>query len=144
MKLKTQRILLIGGGFFAICLAAFLALISFQDALVFYYLPSDLPKKKIAPNQRVRVGGFVEKGSFHQKGQDITFRITDEKSTLAVHFQGVLPDLFREGQGVVAEGYLESPSVFQAKAVLAKHDEKYMPKEVSDQLKQQGLWQDAQ
>lgn len=144
MKPKTQRLCLITGGFFALCLAAFLVLIAFQDALVFYYLPSELAQKNISPNQRIRIGGFVEKGSLQQQGRVSTFHITDQDKSIVVHYDGVLPDLFREGQGVVAEGLLENPDVLQAKSVLAKHDEKYMPKEVADKLKEQGLWQDAQ
>ena len=144
MKPKHQRLLLIGLGFAGLGLAAFLTLTAFQDALVFYYIPSDVHQKKILPEQRIRVGGFVKPHSVHHQGEKVSFQITDERDSLEINYQGILPDLFREGQGVVVEGYLLKPTEFQAETVLAKHDEKYMPKEVADRLKEEGLWHDAE
>lgn len=144
MKPKTQRLILIGLGLSGLGLAIFLILSSFQDALIFYFIPSDLQRKSLSPQQRIRVGGFVEKGSVRYERENVTFHISDHKVVLKVNYKGLLPDLFREGQGVVAEGFLVTPDKFQAESVLAKHDENYMPKEVADQLKKEGLWQDAQ
>lgn len=144
MKPKYQRLLLIFAAFTGIGVAAFLMIIAFQDNLVFFYTPSDLLHKKVHPEQRIRVGGLVAFNSVHQEGERVHFTITDQKEALIVYYHGLLPDLFREGQGVVIEGHLLKPTEFQAETVLAKHDEKYMPKELADKLKQSGLWRDAQ
>jgi cytochrome c-type biogenesis protein CcmE len=144
VKPKTQRLCLIGLGLCGLALATFLILMAFQESLIFYYLPSDLQQKTVSTHQRIRMGGLVEMNSVQQEGEKVTFKITDQKATLKVTYTGLLPDLFREGQGVVAEGFLKSPEEFQAESVLAKHDEKYMPKEVADQLKKEGLWKNAQ
>ncbi len=144
MKPKMQRLWLIGLGLLGLGLAAFFVMTAFQDALVFYYLPSDLQHKKIASSQRIRVGGLVEVNSVQKKGENVTFHVTDQQGTVRVNYTGVLPDLFREGQGVVAEGYLVTPEEFKAESVLAKHDENYMPKEIADQLKKEGRWKHAQ
>ncbi|MBX9786635.1 MAG: cytochrome c maturation protein CcmE [Alphaproteobacteria bacterium] len=142
MKPKQQRFLIIFMGLVGLGIAIFLVSIAFRDNLVFFYTPSDLSQKKIHPEQRLRVGGLVEKNSLRQHGQKVTFHITDHAKVLKVNYTGLLPDLFREGQGVVVEGHLSEPSTFQAEAVLAKHDENYMPKEVADRLKEKGLWRD--
>jgi len=144
VKHKHQRLLLISSGLIGLGIAAFLTLTAFQDALVFYYMPSDCYQKKISPEQRIRVGGIVEPHSLRKMGENVRFRITDKKGFVDVTYQGFLPDLFREGQGVVVEGYLLEPANFKAESVLAKHDENYMPKEVADRLKEEGLWRDAQ
>ncbi|OJW50557.1 MAG: cytochrome c biogenesis protein CcmE [Alphaproteobacteria bacterium 41-28] len=144
VKHKHQRLLLICSGLIGLGIAAFLTLTAFQDALIFYYMPSDFHQKKISPEQRIRMGGLVEPLSLHQDGEKVSFRITDQKESMNVTYQGILPDLFREGQGVVVEGYLLNPKEFQAQTVLAKHDENYMPKEVADRLRDEGLWRDAQ
>jgi cytochrome c-type biogenesis protein CcmE len=144
VKHKHQRLLLICGGLVGLGIAAFLTLTAFQEALIFYYMPSDFRQKKISPEQRIRVGGLVEHHSVHPNGEKVSFRITDQKEFVDVTYQGLLPDLFREGQGVVVEGYLLNPTEFRAETVLAKHDENYMPKEVADRLKEEGLWHDAQ
>lgn len=144
VKHKHQRLLLILGALVGLGVAAALMLVAFEENLVFFYTPSDLSHKKVSPEQRIRVGGLVEAHSLVHEGEKVTFKVTDQKETLEVTYQGLLPDLFREGQGVVAEGYLLKPSVFHAESVLAKHDEKYMPKEVADQLKKQGVYRDAQ
>lgn len=140
MKHKHARLLLLTGFLGGLFGAAFLIFTAFQDTLVFFYTPSDLLQKTPPQTQRLRIGGLVEPQSLQKNGQDIRFKITDQKETLLVHYQGLLPDLFREGQGVVAEGYLKSPGLFQAETVLAKHDETYMPKNVADRLKKEGLW----
>ncbi|GAB4194321.1 MAG: cytochrome c maturation protein CcmE [Thalassobaculales bacterium] len=119
--------------------AAALTLTAFQDNLVFFYSPSDLARVRLAPEQRIRIGGLVEPGSLTRQGSEIHFRVTDNVAALAVRYEGALPDLFREGQGVVAEGSLRG-DVFQAREVLAKHDETYMPREVAEALKKAGQW----
>jgi cytochrome c-type biogenesis protein CcmE len=114
-----------------------------RDNLVFFFTPSEALEKAIPPERRFRLGGLVEEGSLERKGASITFRITDSAKTLPVTYTGVLPDLFREGQGVVAEGRLKD-GIFQAQTVLAKHDETYMPKEVAEGLKKAGHWKGGQ
>ncbi len=144
MQHKHQRLLVLILGLVGVGISAFLIIIAFQEALVFYYLPSDLQQKKILSTQRIRVGGLVQPSSLQQVGQKVSFRITDRKKSLHVTYQGILPDLFHEGRGVVAEGYLLQPDDFQAESVLAKHDEKYMPKDVAEQLKEEEGWDGAQ
>jgi cytochrome c-type biogenesis protein CcmE len=139
MKLKHQRLFLISGALLGLGIAASLTLTALQDSLVFFYTPSDLLHKTIPCKQRIRVGGLVAVDSFQQQGESIKFSLTDHQKTLHVTYHGLLPDLFREGQGAVIEGYLLNSSHFQAETVFAKHDEKYMPQEVADQLKQRGF-----
>jgi cytochrome c-type biogenesis protein CcmE len=122
--------------------ATALVLTALGDSLVYFYSPAELAEKHIAIDRRVRIGGLVEQGSVVKKGDETRFVVTDLKGTLPVVYRGILPDLFREGQGVVAEGRLDAHGVFQAQEVLAKHDEKYMPKEVADALKKSGRWQE--
>jgi cytochrome c-type biogenesis protein CcmE len=143
MTRKQRRLGLIGVGLGVLGLAAALVLMALKDSIVFFNSPSDLVEKHVGPGTRVRVGGLVETGSV-RRGQDLNVRflITDGNRAVTVAYQGLLPDLFREGQGVVAEGALDSGGVFRADTVLAKHDEKYMPKEVADALKRQGHWKD--
>lgn len=144
MKPKHKR--LAGLGFAGLCLggAAFLILNAFNDNLVFFFTPSDVKLKGITPAQRIRIGGLVAAGTVTHKGDQVTFQVTDQAHTLHVNYQGMLPDLFREGQGVVAEGYLVNSQQFEAKTVLAKHDETYMPPEVEKALKEKGLWRHAE
>ena len=111
---------------------------------MFFYTPSDLLHKNISPQQCIRVGGLVEIGSIRLRGENVKFKITDQKEMVEVTYMGLLPDLFKEGQGVVAEGYLLDSRKFQATTILAKHDEQYMPKAVTDRLKQTGLWRNAE
>jgi cytochrome c-type biogenesis protein CcmE len=121
--------------------AAALVLTAFEDNLVFFFSPTDLKSKTVAAEQRIRIGGLVEEGSV-KKSEDglvVNFRVTDLENTLPVTFKGVLPDLFREGQGIIAEGRIVQ-GTFNASEVLAKHDENYMPKEVADALKKSGKW----
>jgi cytochrome c-type biogenesis protein CcmE len=112
---------------------------------VFFNSPTDVVEKKVAPGSRIRVGGLVKPGSL-QRGDHLAvrFEVTDGNRAIAVNYQGILPDLFREGQGVIAEGLLEPNGSFKADAVLAKHDERYMPKEVADALKKTGHWKEGE
>lgn len=122
-------------------LAVGLVLYAMRDSIVFFYSPSDIAEMRLAPNQRIRLGGLVEDGSVvRTEGTTVRFVITDGGKTLPVTFTGVLPDLFREGQGVIAEGTLQDDGVFHADSVLAKHDENYMPPEVAAKLKANGMW----
>lgn len=140
MTRKKRRIVLIGIGAFFLISASVLVGVAMRDTIVFFFSPSELADKVQSPNQRVRVGGLVEDGTVTRgQGEEVTFAVTDGATSVKVTFTGVLPDLFREGQGVVAEGYLRG-SVFQAEEILAKHDENYMPKEVVDALKEQGVF----
>ena len=140
MTRKQRRLYFVGLGLAALFAATALMLNAFQDSLVFFYSPSDLVAKKIEPGRRLRIGGLVEQGSVVKDGAAVHFKITDLTGSVPVVFTGILPDLFREGQGVVTEGKLGSDGVFKASNVLAKHDEKYMPPEVADALKKSGQW----
>jgi cytochrome c-type biogenesis protein CcmE len=143
MTRKKRRLFLIGGALGVLCVAVALMLNAFRDSIVFFNSPSDVAEKHVGPGTRIRLGGLVKTGSL-VRGSDlkVRFEVTDGKSELPVIYQGVLPDLFREGQGVVAEGTLGGGGVFNADTILAKHDETYMPKEVADALKKSGHWQD--
>ena len=145
MTRKQQRLGLLAFAMAALGGATALVLVAFSDNLVFFYSPSDLQAKAVAPDRRVRIGGLVETHSLVRgpDGRQFSFRVTDGASNLAVVYEGLLPDLFREGQGVVAEGKLGPDGVFAATTVLAKHDENYMPREVVDALKQSGHWQEG-
>jgi cytochrome c-type biogenesis protein CcmE len=125
--------------------AAALVLYAMNDTLVFFYSPSELAAKQIPAGRTLRVGGLVETGSVARDadGATIHFRVTDTAQAVPVTYKGILPDLFREGQGVVAEGTMGPDGVFVASEVLAKHDENYMPKEVVEALKKSGRWQEG-
>jgi cytochrome c-type biogenesis protein CcmE len=123
--------------------ATALALSAFRDNLVFFYSPSDIAANHIAPGRTFRLGGMVEKGSVEREGDTTRFVVTDTAQTIGVSYTGQLPDLFREGQGVVTEGTLGPNGTFMAREVLAKHDEKYMPPEVAKALKRAGEQQHA-
>jgi cytochrome c-type biogenesis protein CcmE len=142
MTRKQRRLSLIGlaGGVLALALG--LVLYAMNDTIVFFHAPADLAAKGVQPGTRFRLGGLVKEGSVTRgpNGQ-VTFEITDARSSVPVRYQGILPDLFREGQGVVTEGVLEPSGAFRAETVLAKHDETYMPREVADALRRQGHWQ---
>jgi cytochrome c-type biogenesis protein CcmE len=113
-----------------------------SDTIVFFHAPADVAAKGVQPGTRFRLGGLVKEGSIKRgENQLITFEVVDAHGSLPVRYQGILPDLFREGQGVVTEGVLEPTGVFKADTVLARHDENYMPREVADALKNQGHWQ---
>src|SRR5580704_2481372 len=145
MTRKRRRLLMLLGGLIALGAATALVLAAFNDNLVFFYSPSELAEKAVGPERRIRIGGLVETDSLAKQvdGHAIAFRVTDGKTELRVVYDGILPDLFREGQGVVAEGKLRADGVFTASSVLAKHDEKYMPPEVADALKKSGRWQEG-
>jgi cytochrome c-type biogenesis protein CcmE len=141
MTRKQKRLAVIVGGLAILGLAAGLVLYALRDTIVFFYTPSEVAQKNISPGTRLRLGGLVEKGSISRAGgTTVTFIVTDLTKTMNVSYMGQLPDLFREGQGVVAEGVLDANGALIADTVLAKHDEKYMPKDVADKLKAQGVW----
>ncbi|MBY0512029.1 MAG: cytochrome c maturation protein CcmE [Rhodospirillaceae bacterium] len=117
-----------------------LVLTAFQDNIVFFFSPTEIASQQLTPERRIRVGGLVEQGSVVKNGENVTFAITDMNKSLKIQYQGLLPDLFREGQGIVAEGRMGTDGVFTAHEVLAKHDENYMPREVADALKKSGQW----
>ena len=138
---KAQRIRLLALGGLGMVAAAVLVAVSFDDTIAFFKSPSELVAEPPSPTQRLRIGGLVAAGSVVRgAGETVSFDVTDGAATVTVSYTGVLPDLFREGQGVVAEGRLDG-GMFRAEEVLAKHDENYMPREVADALKEQGLWQ---
>ena len=125
----------------ALALTVFLVTTALREQIVFFKTPTDIVTEGLAPNERVRIGGLVKDGSVVRNGTQIDFIVTDTGHDLNVRFDGIVPDLFREGQGVVAEGTLTRGGLFIADTVLAKHDENYVPKEVAEALKQQGVWQ---
>jgi len=140
MTRKQRRGALIGGSVVVLALAVGLITFAMRDTLVFFYSPSDLVEKGVEPGQRIRIGGLVAEGSVQRgDGAAIKFAVTDTLQTINVQYTGILPDLFREGQGVVAEGRLGDNRTFMAESVLAKHDENYMPPEVADALKARGV-----
>ena len=143
MTRKQRRMTIIGGSLAVLALAAALVLNALRDSIVFFSTPTMVAEKHVAPGKRFRLGGLVQPGSLH-RGDNLamTFEVADGGAKLPVAYKGILPDLFREGQGVVAEGALDANGVFKADTVLAKHDETYMPKEVADALKKQGHWKD--
>lgn len=137
---KQKRLLVIAGLAVVLAIATALVLTALRDQIVFFYAPSDLSTREVAPGQPIRLGGLVKEGSWSRSGQENTFVITDGAQEVSTRFTGILPDLFREGQGVVAEGAIAADGRFEASNVLAKHDENYVPKEVVDALKAQGEW----
>ena len=145
MTRKRRRLLIVLAAMGCLGVATALMLNAFGDNLVFFYSPTELEARHPAPGQRLRIGGLVEENSV-VKGDDgltVTFRVTDMNASVPVAYKGLLPDLFREGQGVVAEGRLGEGGVFEAQTILAKHDEKYMPPEVADALKKSGQWKEG-
>jgi len=143
MTRKQRRLVLIGSSLGVLALAAALVLSALKESIVFFNSPTDVAEKHVQPGSRIRLGGLVKEGSL-QRGDNLAvrFEVTDGNRAIAVNYQGILPDLFREGQGVIAEGTLEPGGGFKADSVLAKHDEKYMPKDVADALKKQGHWKE--
>ena len=141
MTRKQRRLTIIGCSLAVLGIAAALVLNALRGSIVFFSTPSMVAEQHIAPGTRFRLGGLVQPGSLVRgDGLSVKFEVADGNAKLPVTYKGILPDLFREGQGVVAEGSLDSSGVFRADTVLAKHDEKYMPKEVADELKKQGHW----
>lgn len=144
MTRRSRRLTLIAGALGVVAVAVMIALYALKDNIVFFYSPSEITEKGVHPGARMRVGGLVKPESVAKTdGGRVTFIVTDGSHDLAVSYQGFLPDLFREGQGVVAEGVLDKSDHLQADSVLAKHDERYMPREVVDALKKQGRWQEG-
>ena len=143
MTRKQRRLTMIGGSLAVLALAAALVLNAMRDSIVFFSTPAMVAEKHVPAGKRFRLGGLVERGSL-QRGDNlaVTFRVGDGTAELPVFYKGILPDLFREGQGIVAEGALDATGVFRADTVLAKHDETYMPRDVADALKKQGHWKD--
>lgn len=141
---KKRRLYMLMAGMLLLGTATALVLTAFQDNLVFFYSPTDVQAKKVGEDRRFRLGGLVKEGSVSKDGAAVLFTVTDMNADLPVRYAGILPDLFREGQGVVAEGRLDASGVFVAREVLAKHDENYMPPEVADALKKSGQWTGAQ
>ncbi len=143
MTRKQRRLVLISGGMCVLAVAVALMLNAFRGSIVFFNSPSDVAEKHIAVGTRIRLGGLVKTGSLTRSDNlKVRFEVTDGSHDIAVAYQGVLPDLFREGQGVVAEGTLDGSGMFNADTILAKHDETYMPKEVAEALKKSGHWKD--
>jgi cytochrome c-type biogenesis protein CcmE len=142
MTRKRRRLIFVLAGMSCLGIATFLVLNAFDDNLVFFYSPSDMVQKHPGTTKRLRIGGLVENGSLitTEGGKRINFKVTDGKTDLAVSYLGVAPALFREGQGVVAEGKMTADGSFDAVTLLAKHDEKYMPPEVAEALKKSGEW----
>ncbi len=141
---RRRRLYLLAAAALALALATALMLNAFRDTLVFFYSPTDIATRADIPHDRViRIGGLVGQGSVAREGSVVRFEVTDLAHTLSVAFDGILPDLFREGQGVVAQGMLDPDGTFTAREVLAKHDETYMPREVADALKKSGRWQEG-
>jgi cytochrome c-type biogenesis protein CcmE len=143
MTRKQRRLILIGSGMAVLAIAVALMLNALRDSIVFFNSPSDVVEKHVAAGTRIRLGGLVKNGSVVRGNNlSVRFEVTDGKNVIPVNYQGALPDLFREGQGVVAEGALDAGGTFKADSMLAKHDETYMPKEVADALKRSGHWKD--
>lgn len=140
MTRKQKRLSLILGGLSVLGLAAGLVLYALSDTITFFHTPSDLTETGVKPGQRIRLGGMVEEGSVQKgPGTKTSFAVTDTLKAVTVTYDGILPDLFREGQGVVTEGKLQTDGTFIADTVLAKHDENYMPRELADSLKEKGV-----
>ena len=141
MKRKNKRLSLISAGMLALAGAVALILMAFEDNIVFFYSPTEIVQKQLRPEQRLRLGGLVEAGSVVSSNGSpvITFNVTDLTTSVSISFKGILPDLFKEGQGIVAQGNYRDGRFF-AEEVLAKHDEQYMPKEIAEALKKSGKW----
>jgi len=141
MTRKQRRLSVIAGLGAVLALAVGLILFALRDQIVFFYSPTEIHEKAVAAGTPVRLGGVVQQGTWQKSGDPNDFVVTDGTTEMVAHYTGILPDLFREGQGVVVEGAVATDGTFAATNVLAKHDEKYMPKEVVDELKAKGEWQ---
>ena len=140
MTRKQKRLTMILGGLSVIGIAMGFILFALSGTITFFHTPSDLGETGVKPGQRIRLGGMVEDGSVKKGGGTITtFSVTDQIKAVTVSYNGILPDLFREGQGVVTEGTLQPDGTFVADTVLAKHDENYMPRELAESLKEKGV-----
>ena len=142
MTRKGQRFLLISLALAVLAAATGLVLFAMRDSIAFFSSPTDLYSQPVSDQQRIRLGGLVAEGTVVRGvGDTVSFGVTDTNAVITVSYTGILPDLFREGQGVVTEGYLAGDGTFRADTVLARHDENYMPAEVAESLRQQGVWQ---
>jgi cytochrome c-type biogenesis protein CcmE len=140
MTRKQKRTSMILAALAVLGIAAFLMFRVLGDTMVFFYTPSEIAEKTLKPGQRIRLGGMVEKGSWHRgDGVHQDFVLSDTIKTTKVVYNGAMPDIFNEGQGAVAEGIMQADGTFIADSVLAKHDEKYMPKELTASLKAKGV-----
>lgn len=145
MTRKQKRLSVIAGGLGFLGIAAALVFFALGQKTSYFYMPADLAEAKVTAGERIRLGGLVEAGSVVRgQGTEVRFAVGDGESIVQVAYNGILPDLFREGQGVVTEGTLAADGSFTADTVLAKHDETYMPKEIADSLKEKGVWQHAE
>ena len=145
MTRRGRRLSLIAAALAVVGAAAGIALYALRDNIVFFYSPTEVVQKAVQPGARLRVGGLVKADSLIKlSGDNVAFVVTDGANDVTVAYQGLLPDLFREGQGVVAEGVLEAPGQMRAETILAKHDERYMPREVVEALKKHGRWQEGE
>ncbi|WP_309084087.1 cytochrome c maturation protein CcmE [Chelativorans sp.] len=143
MTRKQKRLAIIGTGMGFLALAAGLTFYALGQQTSYFYMPADLLSQHAAAGERIRLGGLVQPGSIKRgEGTRVRFVVADSENEVEVVYQGILPDLFREEQGVVTEGTLGSDGVFVADTVLAKHDETYMPREVAERLKEEGVWQE--
>jgi cytochrome c-type biogenesis protein CcmE len=142
MTRRQKRLSVIAGALVFLGAAATLTFVALGQKTSYFYMPSDLTNAAVAPGQHIRLGGLVEKGTVVRGGgTTVSFAVTDKKKSVKVRYTGILPDLFREEQGVVVEGAFAADGSFVADSVLAKHDERYMPKDVADALKAKGVWQ---
>ena len=144
MTRKRRRLYFVMLGLLGLGAGMALVLTALQDDIVFFFSPTEIAERKPGPDIRIRIGGLVEAGSVLHQGKTILFSVTDTTESLKVSYTGLLPDLFREGQGVVAEGHMNTQGTFIASNVLAKHDENYMPREVADALKASGQWKEGE
>ncbi|MDR7222642.1 cytochrome c maturation protein CcmE [Aminobacter aminovorans] len=144
MTRKQKRLSVIAGALGFLGAATALTFYALGQKASYFYMPADLQAATLQPGQRIRLGGLVENGSILRgQGTQVEFGVTDSEKTVKVRYTGILPDLFREGQGVITEGSFGADGEFIADSVLAKHDENYMPKEVADSLKAKGVWQET-
>ena len=141
MTRKQQRFTFIIVGLLLLGVAIALILTAMKDGISFFKTPTQIMTENLDPTTRLRIGGLVVIDSIERQNEVLTFQITDNNMNLNISYKGVVPDLFKQGQGVVLEGYLTPNKLFVADSLLAKHDENYMPKEVADSLKDQGHWQ---
>ncbi|MBO6725731.1 MAG: cytochrome c maturation protein CcmE [Rhizobiaceae bacterium] len=145
MTRKQKRLTVIVGGLAFLAAAAALTFYALGQRTSYFYMPADLAAANVAPGERFRLGGLVAMGSIERgQGLNVRFAVTDYEQTVNVRYSGILPDLFREDQGVVTEGSFDENRIFVADSVLAKHDETYMPREVADALKDKGVWQEEE
>lgn len=145
MTRKQKRLAIIGAGMGFLGLAAALVMFALSSEITYFHSPTDVVEKSVKPGTRIRLGGLVEDGSIVRgQGTKVAFTVTDNQEEMIVNYEGILPDLFREGQGVITEGSFEViGGPFIADTVLAKHDENYMPKEIADTLKERGVWKEG-